>query len=210
MTEAEWLACEDEEPFRLLLSIPTGDRVCARTVPLFCAAYARASVRFLPEVPRALSGSMFCDDLPAAGGAEAGEPLPWCHMSEAGLCLLLRASQTFEAVMYWRQGWAAEAGLAGAAWEGEETFRRRTAAALRRDIFGNPFRPVAFAPQWRTNTVLALALQMYDSRDFSAMPILADALQDAGCDSEDALDHCRGGGPHVRGCWVVDLVLGQE
>jgi hypothetical protein len=47
-------------------------------------------------------------------------------------------------------------------------------------------------------------------RDFSAMPILADALQDAGCDNDDVLNHCRGAGPHVRGCWVVDGVLGLE
>jgi len=51
---------------------------------------------------------------------------------------------------------------------------------------------------------------MYDAREFSAMPILADALQDAGCDSDDVLNHCRGDGPHVRGCWVVDLVMGKE
>jgi hypothetical protein len=50
---------------------------------------------------------------------------------------------------------------------------------------------------------------MYESRDFAAMPILGDALQDAGCDWEEMLDHCRGGGGHVRGCWVVDLVLGK-
>ena len=77
-------------------------------------------------------------------------------------------------------------------------------------IFGNPFRPVTFDPDWRTTTAIQLAQQMYDSRDFSAMPILADALQDAGCDHADILDHCRGPGPHVRGCWVVDLVLGKE
>ena len=81
---------------------------------------------------------------------------------------------------------------------------------LLRDIFGNPFRPVPFSPSWRTSAVVALAAQMYESRDFSAMPILADALQDAGCDSADVLDHCRSEGPHVRGCWVVDLVLGKE
>ena len=79
-----------------------------------------------------------------------------------------------------------------------------------RDIFGNPFRPVAFSPSWRSSTAVALAAQMYESRDFSAMPILGDAIQDAGCDSADMLDHCRGPGPHVRGCWVVDLVLGKE
>ncbi len=83
-------------------------------------------------------------------------------------------------------------------------------AAFLRDIFGNPFRPpVAFAPEWRTDTAVSLAKQMYESREFSAMPILADALQDAGCDNEDILDHCRQPGIHVRGCWVVDLVLGN-
>jgi hypothetical protein len=81
--------------------------------------------------------------------------------------------------------------------------------AILQDIFGNPFRPVTFLPEWRTSTVLALAQQMYDSRDFGAMPILADALQDAGCDSENVLNHCRSGAVHVRGCWVVDLALGK-
>jgi hypothetical protein len=78
------------------------------------------------------------------------------------------------------------------------------------DIFGNPFRPVVFSPEWRTDTALTLARQMYESREFGAMPILADALQDAGCDNDDILEHCRGDGPHVRGYWVVDLVLGKE
>lgn len=80
-----------------------------------------------------------------------------------------------------------------------------------RDIFGNPFRPVAFSPGWRTATAVALARQMYESRDFGATPILADALQEAGCDSEDVLNHCRDPNQvHVRGCWAVDLVLGKS
>lgn len=82
---------------------------------------------------------------------------------------------------------------------------------LLRDIFGHVFRAVIFSPEWRTDTTVSLARQMYESRDFSAMPILADALQDAGCDSDDILSHCRGPkATHVRGCWVVDLVLGKE
>ena len=82
---------------------------------------------------------------------------------------------------------------------------------LVRDILGNPFRPVVAIPSWHTSTVVALASGMYESRDFSAMPILADALQDAGCDSADVLEHCRDpNAVHVRGCWVVDLVLGKE
>ena len=84
-------------------------------------------------------------------------------------------------------------------------------ADLLRDIFGNPFRPVTFAPVWRTDTAVSLARQMYEARDFAAMPILADALQDAGCDNADILAHCRDPKQvHVRGCWVVDLVLGKE
>ncbi len=85
----------------------------------------------------------------------------------------------------------------------------RSLCAIVRDIFGNPFRPIAFSPEWRTDTAIALARTMYESREFGAMPILADALQDAGCDNDDILSHCRGDGPHVRGCWVVDLVLGK-
>jgi hypothetical protein len=77
------------------------------------------------------------------------------------------------------------------------------------DIVGNPFAPVAFDPAWRTSTAVGVANQIYDSRDFGAMPILADALQDAGCDNEDVLNHCRDAGPHARGCWVVDGVLGK-
>jgi hypothetical protein len=82
---------------------------------------------------------------------------------------------------------------------------------LIRDIFGNPFRLIPFSSAWRTTTAVQLARGMYDSRDFSAMPILADALQDAGCDDGDILNHCRDANQvHVRGCWVVDLVLGKE
>jgi hypothetical protein len=85
-----------------------------------------------------------------------------------------------------------------------------TAAAcdLYRDVVAYPFEPQPFDADWRTSTAVALARGMSESRDFSPMPILADALQDAGCDDDHVLNHCRGTGPHVPGCWVVDLVLG--
>ncbi len=86
--------------------------------------------------------------------------------------------------------------------------RGRRYAAYARDI-ANPFRPVAFDPVWRTSTAVAIAQEAYDSREFGNLPVLADALQDAGCENADVLDHLRGPGPHVRGCWVVDLVLGK-
>ncbi|MBL8798455.1 MAG: hypothetical protein JNM56_31460 [Planctomycetia bacterium] len=81
---------------------------------------------------------------------------------------------------------------------------------LLRDIFGNPFRPVAVEPTWLTSTVASLAQAIYDERAFDRLPILADALEDAGCDNADILNHCRQPGEHVRGCWCVDLVLGKS
>jgi hypothetical protein len=81
---------------------------------------------------------------------------------------------------------------------------------LLRCIFGNPFRPVFFSPAWRSETAVALATAIYAERAFDRLPILADALEEAGCDHADSLAHCRGSGPHARGCWVVDEVLGKS
>src|SRR5262249_38292549 len=82
-------------------------------------------------------------------------------------------------------------------------------SALLRDICGNPFRPIDFDPAWRTKYAVGIASKMYLDRDFEAMPILADALEEAGCDNADLLVHCREPGTHVRGCWVVDGVLNK-
>ncbi|MBM3979647.1 MAG: hypothetical protein FJ304_05075 [Planctomycetes bacterium] len=84
-------------------------------------------------------------------------------------------------------------------------------AVLVREIVGNPFRPITFNPDWRSSDVMLLASGIYAERAFDRMPILADALQDAGCDSDDILHHLRDTiAPHVRGCWALDLVLGKE
>jgi len=87
---------------------------------------------------------------------------------------------------------------------------RAMQALLLRDIFGNPFRPSPSTPSWLTPTVKQLAAAIYEERAFERMPILADALEDDGCTQQDILSHCRSGGEHVRGCWVVDLLLGKE
>ncbi|MCE9560805.1 MAG: hypothetical protein K8U57_01995 [Planctomycetes bacterium] len=97
-----------------------------------------------------------------------------------------------------------------AAWQAARGCEEGAQSTVLRDILGNPFHPVIVVPMWLTSTVVVLARQMYESRDFSAMPILADALQDAGCDNDDVLNHCRNPGSHVRGCWVIDLLLGKE
>ncbi len=67
-----------------------------------------------------------------------------------------------------------------------------------------------FQPAWRSETVVALASGIYAERAFDRLPILADALEEAGCNHPDVLAHCRGSGPHARGCWVVDLVLNRS
>jgi hypothetical protein len=84
-----------------------------------------------------------------------------------------------------------------------------TVKALLRCIAGNPFRPLAFNPSWRTANTLGLAEAIYADRAFDRLPILADALEEAECDHPDVLAHCRDDCPHARGCWVVDLILGK-
>jgi hypothetical protein len=87
-------------------------------------------------------------------------------------------------------------------------------AVLLRDIFGNPFRRSPPIPpavsSWNDRLVPRLAAAIYDERRFGDLSILADALPDAGCDDKYMIAHCRGEGPHVPGCWSLDLILGKE
>jgi hypothetical protein len=106
--------------------------------------------------------------------------------------------------------WVAE-GLS--AWTEERLGQCR----LIRDIFGNPFRPVTLDANWLTPTVSRLTATAYEERalpsgelDTARLALLADALEEAGCDNADILNHCRSGGPHARGCWVVDTLLDKK
>jgi hypothetical protein len=91
-------------------------------------------------------------------------------------------------------------------WQAEKQQQCR----LLRDIFGDPFRVIGLDPrwlQWNGRLVAKIAQAVYADRAFDRLSILADALEEAGCDNQDILAHCRSGGGHVRGCWVVDLLL---
>jgi hypothetical protein len=217
MTEAEWLACGDPESLRR--------HVCARAserkLRLFAADCFRNVMRLLPD-PRQHQAIATLDELaegtadPTARRQAAGlsrrafaefpsrfgqpSPIPVDDPHFVGLMLY----REFMSSSLAHHATRVSAGLADGADERERQI------FVFRDIFGNPFRPVAFDPAWRTDTAMSLAQTMYESRDFSAMPILADAFQDAGCTNDDVLNHCRGPGPHVRGCWIVDLVLGKS
>jgi hypothetical protein len=83
-------------------------------------------------------------------------------------------------------------------------------AELLRDVFGNPFCQVRVAPCWRTAAVISVAMAVYLDSRFDGLPILADGLEEAGCTERPILDHLRGPGRHVRGCWPVDLLLAKE
>jgi hypothetical protein len=115
-------------------------------------------------------------------------------------------------------GWVAHKQARGAAKEGAGNLQwiktgqdqSRLICQWLRDLFGNPFRPVTVEAAWLTSTVVSLARGIYDKRAFDLMPILGDALEEAGCTNEGILKHCRAGAEHIRGCWVIDRVLAKE
>ena len=128
---------------------------------------------------------------------------PWFYAGEES-ALEAAATSADEAALMVGEARADE--FDSAAYEDEQTIQAR----LLHDIFGNPFRPVTLNPPRLTPKLMTLAQAIYLDRAFDMMPILADALEKTGCDNQDILSHCRGPGPHVKGCWVVDLVLGKE
>jgi hypothetical protein len=120
-------------------------------------------------------------------------------------------------------GWAAmHAARSAAAASAESTGREvglegRVQMALLVDLHGNPLWPVALDPRWRTNEVVRIAQATYDNRimpggeiEPARLGVLADTLEEAGCTEASILAHLRGPGPHVRGCWPLDLVLAKE
>jgi hypothetical protein len=209
MTEAEWLTSADPMP---MLDFLRG-KASELKLRLFACACCRRVLHLMPDgrSRRALDTA----ELVAEGLADEVERkrvsetllgvghnhVGWALMPDPFVAAARGAFYTAGAVQS-----ATRAGRRQEARRGEELAQ----VEVLRDIFEHPFRAVAVTPVWLTSDVLLLARTMFDSRDYSAMPILADALQDAGCDNEDVLNHCRGDGPHVRGCWVVDLVLGKE
>jgi hypothetical protein len=203
VTESEWLECDDPRTLLQRLGRPAAYRLSL----LQSAAYHRSVWDDLPHVARR--------------GIELMEQLADRTVVKSELTEVMESLKTFvgraptspDELVVFRTAAAVYSSLGQPdrifyTWDTDQP--RRSAAGIR-DIFGNPFRSVTFPAAWRSDTAVALAKHMCDSRDFSAMPILADALQEAGCEQEDILSHCSdAGATHVRGCWVIDLVLGKE
>jgi hypothetical protein len=215
MTEAEWLACEDPERMFRSGHFELSDRqqylfavaICLRIRGLLIDSN---SLRSLEVIEAFADAAVSADDLRRAANTavENWDVFEFTTVFDDAQRHAVQAvieSATRDDPAWWALHWANQA----VERRGTHTTVRPSFARLIRDIFGNPFRPVALDPLWLTSDVQALARGIYDEKAFDRMPILADALQDTGCDTADVLSHCRGDGPHVRGCWVLDLLLGK-
>jgi hypothetical protein len=117
----------------------------------------------------------------------------------------VNSSQIAHDALIWRAG-----GHLSCDWRRIKNDEDAAQAHLLRDIFGNPFQPIAVDAKWRTPNVIALAQTIYEKQAFHLMPELDAALEQAGCTDAEVLAHCRQYGDHVRGCWLIDLLLGKE
>lgn len=195
MTEAEWHACNDRVKLFESLTVPS-DRKCILFAVQCCLRrphkYTRRVFRRL--LRRCQAAEAFADGgydvvrLRRGWGVQPPYEEP-CHPERA---------------QEWARTW-----VMGVA-QYLEPVADEVAVSLLKDIFGDPFRTVLMNQSWLSSTVVALGQGIYEDQAFDRLPILADALQDAGCEDDRILTHLRGGGLHVKGCWALDLVLGKS
>src|SRR6266851_7257690 len=212
MTEKEWLACAVPEQMLEFLRSKGSDRkfllfaceCCRRIWPLITDDRSRKAVEMMErDVEQSVGepeyNTVFWDAQDATGDeVERSEEDPAYNAAEAAYSTIPGSpsvGRVFCAMA--TAAYAAKARLLGRRAEEEAQ------ADLLREIFGNPFHPKSVEPAWlawNDRTVAKLAQGIYDERAFDRLPILADALEDAGCSDADILSHCRRPGPHVRGC----------
>jgi hypothetical protein len=220
MTEAEWRSSNDPTPMLAYLK----DHASERKMRLLACACCRRIWDHLPD-PRSRQAvevaERFADDqatprelararayaLTVAGGAA------WAAYWAANVKAAGPRWNAFAAAAAAPAKKAAEQTQKGATWDSVHAESVRDQVELIREVIGNPFRSCWLAPAWLAwegGLVVQLAEMIYEEQAFERMPILGDALEEAGCTDEEILDHCRRGGHHVRGCWALDLVLGRE
>ncbi len=212
MNERQWLACND--PGRMLREIGHLG-VSYRKCRLFCCGYCRC---------------FFWDHLP--NGIRDAIEVAEAYADEAASKYRLRKAQkAFGSVeeltnAQWRANLVAQVAVSPVSpfasaclllenrntlpWRGG----KKAVARLIREIFGYPFGPAIVVADpvltWNDGTIQQLARAIYDRRSFDHLPVLADALEEAGCTNQSLLNHYRSGEEHVRGCWAVDAILGTE
>jgi hypothetical protein len=229
MTEAEWNTCTDPRPMLQFLRGKVSDRklrlfavaCCRRIWNLMTDERSKKAVEISEKYADGLLGQkkLTAARREAFAATKAAQSCTVPRFDPQNLTLV--ATAALHACASSKRDWIA-AGTAGCAssvifhvggnaagWNEMEAQSR-----LLCHIIGNPFRPVRLDPSCLTSTVTStvtsLATAIYQERAFDRLPILADALEDSGCGSQEVLSHLRGGGEHTRGCWALDLVLGKE
>jgi hypothetical protein len=212
MNEQEWDACTDLTPMLDLLR----GKASGRKLSLFAVACCRRD-RWLMKDGRSRHAIEWTGRLIEGLTGDDDPDAP-----SSGDCYLMASAAHYCMAVTWQAGNGdAEAAVqyVRRVVESLPESHRNTGVILRghaaqlRCVFGNPFRPVVLESSWlawNDGTVVKLAHSIYEERAFDRLPILADALEEAGCDNADILAHCRQSGEHVRGCWALDLVLGKE
>jgi hypothetical protein len=220
MTEHEWLNAT--QPWRMLEFLLGPGRASDRKLRLFAAACCRRSWEQLTNRELRLSietAELFADgkvSQKARGSVFAAAKASGVTFKTSPPCVAFAASLcSVKDIRLW----------IGTIWYqslGGPIQQHSSTAVLLRDIFGNPFRPLP--PRkgqrswqkklgawlaWKDGTVAKPAQGIYEARAFDHLPVLADALEEAGCTDAALLGHLRGPGPHVRGCHGVDLLLGR-
>jgi hypothetical protein len=227
MTEEEWLECKDSVPMLEYLQ----GRASERKLRLFACncirnnwnlvtnAYSRRWV----EVEEAyIDGKLERAELVAAladrGQGETDDNIRWAEQMASDAyyhaisCALSVARHAFQSDPNMNDAKPnISEGFLVPTMVDESSKERAKQTRLLCELLGPlPFHPVTLNPAWLTPTVKQLAAVIYEERQSDKMPILADALLDAGCDNEEVLKHCQNGGEHVRGCWVIDILLDKH
>jgi len=237
MTEADWNACTDPQPMLEFLRGKVSDRKLrlfavesARLVRNWLVdPNSKAAVQASEHVAEGVSSVGVLAEMYEA----AWDVLPLDPHSHLHVCAARAAARTIEEQAY-HAAELTKNEIVGFHWELQDIQLEEQEAELvseddrcrayvigkaqadslmthrLRDMFGNPFCPASIDPSWLSSTVTSLASAIYQERASDRLPILADALEDAGCTQPDILSHLRSGGEHTRGCWPLDLVLGKE
>ena len=226
MTVQEWLECTDPGPMLNLLRGKASERklrlfgvaCCRRIWHLITDELSRSAVQ---EAERYADGSTSnMAELKTIFSRSLTTSWIMLAPAELAIALAIEGTMRIERIAAWKPvldkgPWrpvlaSSDIESAAIAAHAVEMSVRIAHCALAREIFGNPFRPVAVAPARLTPKTVRLAQDIYDDRAFERLPSLANVLEEGGCHDAEVLDHCRGPGPHVRGCWVVDAILGKE
>jgi hypothetical protein len=236
MTEAEWLACHSPKAMLEFLRARVGPRklrlfavaCCRRVRPLLTDPRSRAAVEVVERYADGRASPEEVHDAyqPARAAARAA----WAAVDVAGgdPDAVAAAHKAAEAARAAAEAACEESAVAAAAvavaagctsYAGDPALKDYVAAEHRaqcrllRCVVGNPFRPASVDPTWLAadgGAAVELAHRIYQERAFGRLPDLARALEAAGCADPEILTHCRSGGEHVRGCWVVDLILSKD